>query len=206
MTGRLAIVVGVDGAGKSAVVRRLAELGFATSHWRMLRQVDERWAERVDTASKQIRELRGTERLALIRELVDGEWNACIRPRLAANQDVVCDGFYVRFLAKEAVYGECDVSELARMSPLSGGELVVLIDTPVVVVVERKRGQPISPYECLTGPEDFAEFQTRQRAQLLTTILSWDHVVVDGARAEDIVASAVQRILVGRGFVPAVPR
>jgi thymidylate kinase len=199
---KLAIIVGIDGAGKSTVVRRLCGLGYQTSHWRRLRDVSDEWADRVDNAVATMSELRGRERTAFILDLVEGEWNACILPHLIANRDVVCDGFYLRSLAKELVFGDGDVDAVLRSSPLAGDELVVLIDVPVDVAERRKRGEEISAYECFASPTDFLEFQARQREQLLTIANAWNHVVVDGTGREELVTSAVAGILQTHGVLP----
>lgn len=200
--GKLAIIVGIDGAGKSTVVRRLGGLGYQTSHWRMLRHVSGHWADRVDNATDTLENLRRRERTGFILTLLKGEWNACILPHLVANRDVVCDGFYLRPLVKELVFGDGDVDAVLKASPLAGDELVVLIDVPVEVAVRRKQGHEISAYECFTSPADFAEFQAKQREQLLTMVNAWNHVVVDGTEHEDVVTSEVAGILENHGVLP----
>ena len=196
------IIVGIDGAGKSTVVRHLAGRGYQTSHWRMLRHVSAQWAERVDNAATTLQGLRGRERTGFILTLMDAEWNACILPHVAAGQDVVCDGFCLRPLAKELVFGDGDVEAVVGASPLIGDELVVMIDVPVEVAVRRKQGHAISAYECFSSSADFAEFQAVQREQLLTMVNARTHVVVDGTGPEDVVAREVVRILEQRGLFP----
>lgn len=200
--GKLAIVVGIDGAGKSTVMRRLAERGFLTSHWRRLRGVDEGWAEFVASAPRVIRTLRGPDRAQLVVKLVEGEWSNLIAPRLAAGQDVVADGLYLKPFVKELLYEECSVDDISRASPLTGLELVIMLDVPVEVAVRRRAGQPISQYECFAGPDDFADFQAKQRERLLSTIQAWNHVVVDGNRDAGDVEADVVSILEQAGFVP----
>lgn len=200
--GKVAIIVGIDGAGKSTVVRRLCSLGYQTSHWRMLRDVNGDWADRVDNAAATMSHLRGRERTGFILALIEGEWNACILPHLIANRDVVCDGFYLRSLAKELVFGDGDVDAVLKSSPLVGHELVVLIDVPVEVAERRKEGHEISAYECFSSPTDYLAFQAKQREQLLTIVNGWNHVVVDGTGHEDLVASEVAGILKSHGVLP----
>ena len=198
--GRVAIIVGIDGAGKSTVVRRLT--GFQTSHWRKLRHVSSAWAERVDNAAETMKSLRGRDRTAFIVALLEGEWRSCIVPHLVAGRDVVCDGFYLRSLVKEMVFGDGDVAAVVNASPLRGDELVILIDVPVEVAVLRKQGDEISAYECFTSPADFAEFQARQREQLLEVVTAWNHVVVDGTASEEVVAGEVECVLASHGLLP----
>jgi thymidylate kinase len=200
--GKLAIIVGIDGAGKSTVVRRLGGFGYQTSHWRMLRDVNGDWADRVDNAAAKMRDLRGRERTRFVLDLLEGEWNACILPHLIADRDVVCDGFYLRSLAKELVFGDGDIDAVLKSSPLAGDELVVLIDIPVEVAERRKRGHEISAYECFDSPADFLEFQARQREQLRTIVNAWNHVVVDGTGHEDLVVSEIAAILAKHGVLP----
>ncbi len=201
-SGKLAIVVGIDGAGKSTVVRRLAALGYLTSHWRDLPHPDRRTAERIARAATIVSELKGPERTAFLRWLVEAEWRLAIEPQLRAGRDVIGDGFYLRPLIKEIIFGDGDVAALLAGSPLSGHELVVMIDVPVDEAVRRKGDGEISRYECFTGPDDFREFQARQRVLLLDTIRSWNHVVVDGARDVELVTSDVRQILDQHGIRP----
>jgi len=77
----------------------------------------------------------------------------------------------------------------------------VLIDVPVEVAVARKPRDEISAYECFTSPADFAEFQGRQREELLTTVNAWNHVIVDGTQHEDVVMSEVADILKNHGVL-----
>lgn len=200
--GKLAIVVGIDGAGKSTVMRRLAWAGYQTSHWRRLADLPSALGEEVRHAAERMEQLRGADRTAFIVRLVEGEWEWCIQPRLVAGLDVVCDGFFLRPLVKEQVFGDGDLEALRRASPLSGEELVVMIDVPVAVAVGRKRGQPISRYECFSGPDDFAAFQERQRDELLRAIRGRNHRIVDGTRDEEAIAREVESILAEHGIAP----
>jgi thymidylate kinase len=200
-SSRVAIIVGIDGAGKSTVIRRL--MGYQTSHYRMLRHVSTEWATRIDGAEVAMSQLRGKERTEFILELVEAEWNTCIAPNLVAGRDVVCDGFYLRPLVKEMVFGDGDVDAVLNASPLTGDELVVMIDTPVELAVRRKHAHEISRYECFTSPADFADFQTRQQEQLLNVLTAWNHVIVDGTQNEDVVAREVLRTLEQEGILPA---
>jgi thymidylate kinase len=202
MTGQLVIVVGIDGAGKSTVVRQLGRRGYITSHWRELRQVSAEWADLVDHAPETMSNRRGKDRTAFVLELMRGEWRHGIWPRLAADQDVVCDGFYLRPMVKERIFGDGDCAALEQASPLSGDELVLVIDVPVDVAVARKRGQQITAYECFTGPADFPIFQARQREHLLEVARSWRHVVVDGTRSEQDVLEEVNQVLVEHAIRP----
>jgi thymidylate kinase len=199
-SGKVAIIVGIDGAGKSTVLRRLT--GLQTSHWRMLRHVNSQWSDRVDKAAETMSKLRGRERTAFILALIEGEWNACIAPNLAAGRDVVCDGFYLRPLVKEMVFEDGDVDAVTKASPLSGEELVVVVDVPVDVALRRKHGHEISGYECFTSPADFAEFQASQREQLLEVVSTWNHVIVDGTQSEQDVAAEVETVLANNGIFP----
>ena len=199
-SGKVAIIVGIDGAGKSTVLRRLRS--FHTSHWRMLRQVSSEWADRVDNAAETMSNLRGRERTAFILQLIEAEWNASILPNLTAGRDVVCDGFYLRPLIKEMVFGDGDVDAVLEASPLAGDELVLFIDVPVDVAVRRKQGHAISGYECFSSPADFADFQAAQRERLLALLGEWNHVRIDGTQSEHDVAAEVQRALTIHGITP----
>jgi thymidylate kinase len=201
--GKLAIILGVDGAGKSTVMRRLETLGFHTSHWRMVRQAGGVWTDLVDRASDTLQTLHGKERTGFLLKLLDAEWNGCILPRLGAPRDVVCDGFYLQMLAKELVLGDGDIGALLDASPLAGDELLVLIDVPAELALRRKNGRAISPYECFRSPADFLEFQASLREQLLAMVSGWTHVVVNGTSHENAVASEVADILENHGLVPS---
>jgi thymidylate kinase len=199
-SGKVAIIVGIDGAGKSTVLRRLRS--FQTSHWRMLRQVSSEWADRVDNAAETMSKLRGRDRTAFILQLIEGEWKECILPNLTAGRDVVCDGFYLRPLIKEMVFGDGDVDAVLKASPLAGDELVLFVDVPVDVAVRRKHGHAISGYECFSSPADFADFQAAQRERLLALLGEWNHVRIDGTQSEADVSADVQRVLMIHGITP----
>ena len=178
--GRLAILVGIDGSGKSSLLSRLEKEGYFVSHWRKLAKLSLPKSLNFTNPAEMVQTLRGQKRLEFLWGYIDSEWKYLIKPTLESGSNVVSDGFFIRFLAKEKIYQRLSTTEFVKRSPLTGDEFVIMIDVPPKIAFKRKKKLVISPYECLKSPQDFVDFQSLQRKILLELIKKFSHIVVDG--------------------------
>ena len=182
--GRLVILAGIDGSGKSSLLASLEHYGFVVSHWKRLRNVQLAKPLDFETPSQKVQMLSGKDRLVFIANYIKAEWNYLILPRLKQKKNVISDGFFIKFYAKECVYKRLDIDKLLSYSPLTGREFFILIDVPPLVAAERKKGIGVTPYECLHSAEDFILFQGKQRKILLSFIQNFDYVIIDGMQSK----------------------
>jgi len=181
--GRLTILVGIDGSGKSTLVNGLEQNGYETTHWRKLKQIcpDLNFT----TPAEMVQTLDGEERLVFILNYIQSEWKHLIQPVRESGVDVISDGFFARFYAKESIYKRLNVDNLKRHCPLSGDEIFIMLDTPSSIALERKGLDSLSPYEYLNVPDDFTLFQSRQKEELLTFIKDYQFYILDGKKVKE---------------------
>lgn len=181
--GELSIIVGVDGSGKSTLVSGLEQNGYKTTHWRKLKQV----CPDLDftTPAERVQALNGEERLNFILSYIQSEWERLIRPLRESGVDVISDGFFARFYAKESIYKRLNLDDLKKHCPLNGDEIFIMLDTPPGTALERKGLDPISPYEYLSDPSDFAIFQSKQREELLKYIKDYKFYILNGRKTRE---------------------
>jgi thymidylate kinase len=200
-TGRLSIVLGIDGSGKSTAMAHLRSHGYAISHWKHLKDAGYD-ALNFTNPSEELSVLRGTARLDYIRPYIVGEWEL-VAAELTAGVDVISDGLYVKFYVKERIYDRLDLAALAKLDPLPADTLFVVLDTPPEVAMARKTS--VTPYECFTGPEDFVAFQSLQRQAIFDYVAARPNVVVNGLRDKHAVANDVMAVLQEHGITPQFP-
>lgn len=199
--GRLVILIGIDGSGKSTLLSYLEKKGYFVSHWKKLSGLPLSKPLNFDNPGELVQNLKGKERLDFLWEDINSEWKNLIKPTLEAGENVVSDGFFIRFVAKEKIYKKLVIDDLLRRSPLEGKEFVVMIDTPPAVALKRKAKMKISPYEFFNRPEDFLEFQSRQRKVLLDCLKGFPHFLVDGTIAPKKLGDLVFKKLKKRQIV-----
>lgn len=191
--GRLIILVGIDGSGKSTLVRGLEQNGYKATHWRKLREK----CPELDFTSpaESVQKLDGEERLSFILSYIQSEWRYLIQPLRKRGVDVISDGFFARFYAKEKIYQRMNLDHLRRHCPLDGNAIFIMVDTPPAVALGRKGLDQLSPYEFFRGPEDFVEFQQRQRDELMNFIKGYKYYLLDGNKSKDMLLSETLAIL-----------
>lgn len=192
---KLVILVGIDGSGKSTILSYLEKKGYLVSHWRKLAKLPLSKSLNFRNPAEVVQTLSGKKRFKFLWRYIDSEWKYLIRPALEHGNNIVSDGFFIRFLTKEKIYQKLAVTEFVKRSPLMGKELIIMIDVPPQVALERKKKLIISPYECLKSPDDFIYFQSLQRKILLELIKRFPHVVIDGTLPKEKLAKKVLLVL-----------
>jgi thymidylate kinase len=193
--GSLAVLAGIDGAGKSTVLLRLENDGFFTSHWRKLEKLPQVKNLNFKNPAEVVQTLEGEKRLKFIWSYINLEQKYLIAPTLEAGRNVVSDSFFVKFFVKEQIYKRLNLKEFSKRNPFVGDELFIMIDVPPEIAFQRKTVSKISPYECFRTPQDFIEFQTLQRQNLLTFIKKFPHTILDGTLPENDLIKKVKTIL-----------
>jgi len=202
--GNLVILVGIDGSGKSTLLANLENKGYFTSHWRKLKGLPLQTPLNFENPGEDVQTLTGQKRLRFIWRYISAEWKYLIKPNLIAGRNVISDGFFLRFFAKEKIYRKIPIEELEKRSPLTGSEFVVMIDLPPAIAYERKRGLKISPYEYFRAPSDFIKFQSLQRKEILSyiKIKRFPYVVIDGTKPPSQLTNEVLKLLEKRKIFP----
>ncbi|GEM_PF-4124522 len=202
--GNLVILVGIDGSGKSTLLANLENKGYFTSHWRKLKDLPLWPPLNFENPGEVVQTLKGQNRLRFIWRYISAEWKYLIKPKIVAGRNVLSDGFFIRFFAKEKTYRKLPIKELEKRSPLTGSEFVVMIDLPPDIAYERKRDLKISPYEYFETPFDFIKFQSLQRRKILSYIKMkrFPYVVVDGNKHPTQLANEVLKLLEERKIYP----
>lgn len=193
--GKLVILAGIDGSGKSTLLSRLAEKGYCISHWKKLENLSLPKALNFRNPGEIVQTLDGPERLEFIWNYINFEWEYLIKPALELGRNVIADRFFIGFFIKEKIYKRLPINELEQRSPLTGGEFIIMIDTPPAVALKRKTKLKISLYECFNMPNDFIQFQLRQRKLLLEYIEKFPHVIIDGMLSKkEIVKKVIEKL------------
>jgi thymidylate kinase len=189
--GKLVILVGIDGSGKSTIASYLEKKGYFVSYWRKLKSFSLPKPLNFDNPAEVVQSLRGQERLDFILAYVNSEWEYLVKPTLNIGMNVISDGFFIRFFIKEKIYKKLVIEKFLAQSLLKGDELIIMIDTPVEIAFKRKSKSKISPYECFKNPQDFIYFQRIQRKLLLEFIKNFPHVIIDGRLLKAKIAKEV---------------
>lgn len=119
----LVVVTGIDGCGKSTLVRRLGSTidGVITCHWsdamRKLRMVGH--------PAGLLRRLSPNTRALYITLLNSAVSEEIIEPARMRGAIVVCESYFVKFLAKERVYAESNQALLEPLVTLPVPDLVL---------------------------------------------------------------------------------
>lgn len=200
--GKLVILIGIDGSGKSSLLSTLKKEGYFTSHWRKLKSFSLPKPLNFENPAEEVQELQDQKRLEFIWSYIRAEWEYLIKPTLETGRNVISDGFFIRFYVKERIYKRLPVDELLKYSPLTGQELIIMVDLPPEVAFQRKISQGISVYECFNGPNDFVRFQSFQRKALLEYAKNFPHVIVEGILERKKLAKRVLEILAENRITP----
>ncbi len=136
LSGKLIVILGIDGSGKSTVINSLEELGYRVTHWRRLRNIIKDL--NFINPAQEVQTLDGEARLKFISKYIESEWKYLIKPYLERGVDVISDGYFVRFYAKEKVYQRLNIKRLKKHLFLPTNVMFILLDTPPVIALERK--------------------------------------------------------------------
>lgn len=197
--GKLAVILGIDGCGKSSVVSRLHSEGYSTTHWKKLKKLN--IPLNFTNPGEKIQTLKGEERLNFLKKYIFSEWYYLINPKLKAGLDVIANSFFFKFYAKEIIYKRLSIKQLEKLNPLTGAEIIIFLDTPPAIALERKAKLNLTPYEFLKKPDDFIDFQQKQREVLLANIKNYKHYLIDGLKNKNQIYKAILRILEENSFV-----
>ena len=189
--GKLVILVGIDGGGKSTLLSSLEEKGYFISHWKKLKSFSLPKPLNFKNPAEMVQALKGEKRLKFIWEYINSEWEYLIRPNLKTGRNVISEGFFIRFFIKEKIYKRLPIEKLLKRSHLKRNEFVIMIDTPPEIAFKRKGRSKISPYECFKTPQDFIYFQNLQRKFLLEFIRDFPHIIINGRLPKEKIVKEV---------------
>lgn len=189
--GKLAVLVGIDGAGKTSVLASLDRPHYVLSHWSRTRLAE----SLPEKPGAMIKGMNPVTRGHFLADFVMAEWSEIIEPATASGKFVVSDGFLLRFLAKESILGLTDLTALEAAPSLDGSELFVFLDVDPETARRRRPPSSMTPYEFFEGPEDFVDFQTQQRDALTILLQARRWIRVDANRDSGSVAADVRKEL-----------
>lgn len=210
--GRIVVVEGVDGAGKTTLVHALRRM--LDAHGTAVRLVDKNTTA-TDPALRE--RLQQTNRLVYCNDggqrnnWGDAHWlyalgawfhlldECVIRPCIAAGSDVLVDNSHYKIWARYRAGGTIDPAAVdAVFSPLSEPDIGILLDvSPVVAVSRRERFTPLE--SGFTGR--FVEYQSAVRDQLLALTSRsgrWHRIGVDDMAAPAVAETAFALCTSGR--------
>jgi thymidylate kinase len=172
-SGRLFVLTGIDGAGKSTALERLRRLrpqwaagGYDPADWLPHSDLPE-LAELLDRHPREIvAELPLAERADFIAGLVSAHWRAWVEPRLELGGVVVLDSFHYRFRAKLALEGApaAALERLAERLPVPRTVFLLAVDP--AEAARRRVGFDRREHAGEASREGFVAFQTRLAAEL----------------------------------------
>lgn len=212
--GRWTVLAGIDGAGKSATSRRVAERmadvplvhlshkEIATGDplvERTMREVADLLWPKIDRSF--VRSLPSLYRVHLHAAWYNLFVEYVLTPKLEAGQSLVLDSWYYKFFAHLVPYGyEPDFLDV-MFSHVPEPDLVVLLDPPVEAVWGRRTFGPIElgvymEYPEL-GRESFIHYQRliRDAALDLAARKGWSVLPVDPDEPLDSVAARVEALM-----------
>jgi dTMP kinase len=205
--GRLVVLVGMDGSGKTTILQHLGNQGLCVSSWKALNAVpipngkgalDEPTIRYIRGLpyGNYVNHLQPFSRAAFVLSLAFAEYEYLIRPSLDRGTIVTSDSYYIRPLAKELARGKSPATVLHALRGLPDPELVIFLDVSPQVAFDRKRGI-VSEHEVMkegTFP-DFASFQ-REVDQLCKGLTcGMRTVTIDADRSACVVAAEVRQIV-----------
>jgi len=165
-TSRLFVLCGIDGAGKTTMLRQAAA---RRPDWEVGSYEPKSWLPHPDlphfawclehdprlvTAA-----LTASTRAAFLASMVVTHFDYWVRPRLTAGSVVLMDSLHYRFLARAQVRGETTALLEAAAADLPWPDMLVLAELDPEVAARRKDG--FDPHECSRDPTvgDFVAFQ-----------------------------------------------
>ena len=198
----LIIICGIDGGGKSNLLKKLEQCGYYTSHWTKLENLDLTEKLNFNNPGNYIQTLVGKDRLNFIKGYVQSEWRYLIQPILQKRVNVIADSFFIKFYCKEQIYNKLSLENLLKTSPLTGNEFIIIIDTPPKIAFLRKQNQKISSYEYYKSQDDFIIFQKKLRINILNFTKGFERVIIDGTEDKNILSNSIRKILIEHNLYP----
>jgi thymidylate kinase len=200
MTGLLIVLLGIDGAGKSSILRSIRKKGFYVGSWHGLSQVKElaHLKKHLNNPRETIQHLGPYSRALFVASIVFAEYEYLLMPLLDRGEIVVCDSYYYRFYAKEEIYGKSHpiLFDLLRTLP-PAYKIIRLNISPEEAFI--RIGKP-QKYEFYSTPhkEDFVSFQTRVMQKTMDLTSSIPYREINATRSpeeitDDIIAAINER-------------
>lgn len=206
MTGRLAVLLGGDGSGKSSVLQRLRE---QRPQWQCA-SIDPadlyplpgldymNWA--LETPPRTYIKAWGPiGRATFLAHVMGLCYEERIHPALAAGRTVVCDSYHYRIWAKEQMLGSAGADVVAALgAALRPPDLLVWLGVDPITAWHRN-GQSCQAYEAVGGRtfEGFRAMQEGVRRLVLEAVSSLPLTLIDANRPLSEVTADVAAAVAG---------
>lgn len=186
--GRFIVLLGIDGSGKSSLLKALAGRGLRTAQWQQLRdhEAPAALAPAAPTAVKN--GLTPLARAMFIGGHLVAQYEYLVRPQIEAGRTVVLDSYYYKVLAKEQILGVVHPALVELCAELPQPDFLLHLDVSPQESRRRKQGR-ISPYEHFEPDETtFLAFQTRLAAHLRSAAEeAGSYLTLDGNKGHEAV-------------------
>jgi thymidylate kinase len=188
-------LLGIDGAGKTETAAHLKQIDprLAPITWEQFHDVSAvlplpkglHMATILDS-------LQPPSRAGLLAYMLALEYDLGIRPKLEQGQPVLVDSYWFKIAAREKLLKRSAPWLLQALETLPPPDIVIFLDTPPEVAVQRKK--VFTSVEYFSGIQDFVEFQTQVRAEILRLIKPLRHVILDGLLPVETLAQKVLEV------------
>jgi thymidylate kinase len=205
--GKLGVLVGMDGSGKSTVLRSLREQGCIVADWKDLRSHEEVafWAPQ---RPREVRaKLKPMSRAMFVASHLVAEYEYVIEPALSMGQNVLADSYYFKWLAKESIYEQTHAIFYTVCDALPKPDLVIVLELSPELAFRRKI-VGLSPFEYFEQPTlaDFAQFQRNVMGVILEKARDMPVVSIDATQDILVVEQQILHELAHWGWrMPGVP-
>jgi thymidylate kinase len=209
MHARFLCVAGIDGAGKSSVLRRLKEHNprIEIAEWKRFEPnlriptLDDRLS-----VTEMMARLDTHARSAALLYVASLQYDQVIRPALASGRIVIADSYWYKLLAREQVRGQVAAFLEPALNELPVPAHIYFLDTPPDVALARKSA--LSFAELDGDLASFVRFQRHVRARMRALFAGVPTTMLDGRRPVHELADAIAQLdprLLGRSEVELAP-